>query len=58
MTKSADIKETRSVVLLDEVRQLGKAGELKRVAPERAAELIASVRARPAKIDDFKLPQR
>ena len=51
-------KDTRSIVLIEDVRGLGKSGEVVRVAPARADALVQVAKARGARVEDFSLPKR
>lgn len=53
-----ELKDTRSVVLLEDIKGLGKSGDVVRVAPARAEALVKIVKARGARVEDFGLPKR
>ena len=50
--------DTRTVVLVEDVKGLGKAGELTRVSPERADALVTAGKVRRATIEDFPAAKR
>lgn len=50
--------DTRTVVLLEDVKGLGKAGELARIAPERSDSLVLAGKVRRAIIEDFPAAKR
>lgn len=50
--------ETRTVVLIGDIKGLGKAGELARIPPARAEALTAAGKVRAATIDDFPAIKR
>ncbi len=50
--------ETSTIVLVDDVKGLGKAGDLKRIPPERADALVLAGKVRRATLEDFPAVKR